>query len=60
VGNFTEFRLLMELSRGGHVVKLMNERIENRFTESEVLAIFSDTCKGLVMMRVLTHFCLNF
>lgn len=50
-GRFTEFWLLMELCPDGHIVDLMNTRLDRPFTEKEVLKIFEDCCEGMAVMH---------
>ncbi len=38
-GRFTEQLILMEYCPGGHVVGIMNRRLNRRFVESEVLKV---------------------
>ncbi|KAI7847799.1 kinase-like domain-containing protein [Circinella umbellata] len=48
-----EALILMEYCPGGGVIDLMNRRLQQRLTESEVLKIFSDVCEALAYM----HYC---
>ncbi|GAM19899.1 hypothetical protein SAMD00019534_030740, partial [Acytostelium subglobosum LB1] len=48
-----EVFILMELCSGGHLVDLMMKRQQNRFTEVEVLGIFSDVCESVAAMHSL-------
>eukprot|EP01113_Clastostelium_recurvatum_P016618 TRINITY_DN1955_c0_g1_i2.p1 TRINITY_DN1955_c0_g1~~TRINITY_DN1955_c0_g1_i2.p1 ORF type:complete len:964 (+),score=205.72 TRINITY_DN1955_c0_g1_i2:94-2985(+) len=46
-----EIYILMEYCGGGHVVDLMNSRLSNRFSESEVVNMFYDICDGVCHMH---------
>ncbi|KXJ11367.1 AP2-associated protein kinase 1 [Exaiptasia diaphana] len=46
-----EVLILMEYCKDGHVVQLMNERINDGFNESLVLKIFSDTCEAVAQLH---------
>eukprot|EP00050_Salpingoeca_kvevrii_P012825 m.24962 g.24962 ORF g.24962 m.24962 type:complete len:559 (+) comp4364_c0_seq1:245-1921(+) len=50
-GKFAEYLLLMEYCPGGHVVDIMNRRLNRPFEEKEVLKIFSDVCLGLAALH---------
>eukprot|EP00047_Mylnosiga_fluctuans_P015191 m.44084 g.44084 ORF g.44084 m.44084 type:complete len:495 (+) comp5812_c0_seq2:102-1586(+) len=52
-GRFTEQLILMEYCPGGHVIGIMNRRLQRRFNEAEVLKIFSDTCLGVAALHQL-------
>ena len=41
-----EVLLLLEYCSRGHVLDLMNKKIQTGFTQKEVLNIFSDVCKA--------------
>ena len=41
-----EILLLIEYCSRGHVLDLMNKRLNSGFNESEILHIFSDVCQG--------------
>ena len=41
-----EVLLLLEYCSRGHVLDLMNKKIQTGFTQKEVLSIFSDVCKA--------------
>lgn len=45
-GDVYEILLLMQYYRG-HVLQLMNERLQSGFTESEILRIFCDICEAV-------------
>lgn len=36
---------------GGGIIDLLNSRLQNRLTESEILKIFSDTCEAVAHMH---------
>ena len=48
----------MELCPGGHLVGLMNKRLQatngSMFKESEILQIFQDVCEGVAQMHTQT------
>ncbi|GAM19078.1 hypothetical protein SAMD00019534_022530 [Acytostelium subglobosum LB1] len=46
-----EVFILMEFCAGGHLVDLMTKRQQNKFSENEVLAIFSDVCEAVAHMH---------
>ncbi|KAK9476187.1 hypothetical protein V1514DRAFT_337689 [Lipomyces japonicus] len=48
-----EVFLLMEYCSGGGLIDFMNTRLQNRFTESEILKIFSDVTEGVACMHYL-------
>ncbi|KAK9374672.1 kinase-like domain-containing protein [Lipomyces chichibuensis] len=48
-----EVFLLMEYCSGGGLIDLMNTRLQDRFTESEILNIFSDIVEGVACMHYL-------
>ncbi|KAI9223295.1 kinase-like domain-containing protein, partial [Blastocladiella britannica] len=43
--------ILMEYCPGGHCVDLMNQRLQNRLMEHEILKIFGDACEGVARMH---------
>ncbi|KAI9145251.1 kinase-like domain-containing protein, partial [Paraphysoderma sedebokerense] len=43
--------ILMEYCPGGHVVDIMNRRLNDRLTETEILRIFSDTCEAVALFH---------
>uniref|UniRef100_UPI00358E9723 BMP-2-inducible protein kinase-like isoform X2 n=1 Tax=Myxine glutinosa TaxID=7769 RepID=UPI00358E9723 len=46
-----EVFILMEFCKGGHLVRQMNDRLEEGFTEQEVLHIFCDVCEAVACMH---------
>ena len=48
-----EVFLLMEWCNGGGLIDFMNTRLQNRFTESEILNIFTDIAEGVACMHYL-------
>ncbi|KAK3722074.1 hypothetical protein QZH41_019817, partial [Actinostola sp. cb2023] len=46
-----EVLILMEYCKDGHVVQLMNEHINEGFSESLVLKIFTDTCEAVAQLH---------
>ncbi|KAK9244972.1 kinase-like domain-containing protein [Lipomyces tetrasporus] len=48
-----EVFLLMEYCSGGGLIDFMNTRLQDRFTESEILNIFSDVVEGVACMHYL-------
>ncbi|KAK7205167.1 hypothetical protein BZA70DRAFT_175345 [Myxozyma melibiosi] len=48
-----EVFVLMEFCSGGGLIDFMNTRLQNRFTESEILKIFSDIVEGVSGMHYL-------
>ncbi|KAK9238070.1 hypothetical protein V1525DRAFT_402347 [Lipomyces kononenkoae] len=48
-----EVFLLMEYCSGGGLIDLMNTRLQDRFTEAEILKIFSDIVEGVACMHYL-------
>ncbi|EDO39786.1 predicted protein, partial [Nematostella vectensis] len=46
-----EVLILMEYCKEGHVVQLMNERINTGFSESLVLKIFTDACEAVALLH---------
>lgn len=48
--NCKELYVLMEYA-SGHMVEIMNSRLQDRFTETEVLQIFTDVCHGVDHMH---------
>eukprot|EP01119_Soliformovum_irregulare_P020827 TRINITY_DN6807_c0_g1_i5.p1 TRINITY_DN6807_c0_g1~~TRINITY_DN6807_c0_g1_i5.p1 ORF type:complete len:854 (+),score=258.52 TRINITY_DN6807_c0_g1_i5:85-2562(+) len=46
-----EALLLMELCSGGGVLDMMNDRFHSRFSEGEILDIFSQVCAGVEVMH---------
>ena len=46
-----EVQLLMEFCRAGHVVQLMNLRLESKFTQTEVLKIFCDVVEAVATLH---------
>ncbi|KAF2077105.1 hypothetical protein CYY_001614 [Polysphondylium violaceum] len=49
--NNTEVFILMEYCSGGHLVELMQKRIQNKFSEHEILKIYSDICESVAYMH---------
>ena len=49
-GGFEVF-ILMEYCSGGQLIDYMNERLDTRLTEDQVLTIFSDICEAIVLMH---------
>lgn len=43
--------IAMEYCSGGGLLDMMNKRINNRFTEQEVLAIFSDIVEAVAYLH---------
>ncbi|EGG03720.1 uncharacterized protein MELLADRAFT_49432 [Melampsora larici-populina 98AG31] len=50
-GSGYEIFILMELCPGGGIIDLLNSRLQNRLTESEILKIFSDTVEAVAHMH---------
>lgn len=50
-GTGYEIFILMELCPGGGIIDLLNSRLQNRLTESEILKIFSDTVEAVAHMH---------
>ena len=50
-GGFVQFWLLLELCNYGHVVDLMNTKLDTKFTETEVLTIFGDVVEAVAAMH---------
>ncbi|KDE07373.1 NAK protein kinase [Microbotryum lychnidis-dioicae p1A1 Lamole] len=46
-----EIYILMEWCAGGGIIDLMNTRLQNRLTETEILKIFSDTVEAVAHMH---------
>jgi AP2-associated kinase len=46
-----EIFILMEWCPGGGIIDLLNSRLQNRLTESEILKIFSDTVAAVAHMH---------
>ncbi|KAG0152345.1 hypothetical protein CROQUDRAFT_140229 [Cronartium quercuum f. sp. fusiforme G11] len=46
-----EIFILMEFCPGGGIIDLLNSRLQNRLTESEILKIFSDTVDAVAHMH---------
>ncbi|KAM0752909.1 hypothetical protein T439DRAFT_346657 [Meredithblackwellia eburnea MCA 4105] len=46
-----EIYILMEWCAGGGIIDMMNTRLQNRLTESEILKIFSDTVEAVAHMH---------
>ncbi|GAA5960140.1 hypothetical protein JCM21900_002418 [Sporobolomyces salmonicolor] len=46
-----EIYILMEWCRGGGIIDMMNTRLQNRLTESEILKIFADTVEAVAHMH---------
>ncbi|MBW0512151.1 hypothetical protein O181_051866 [Austropuccinia psidii MF-1] len=46
-----EIFILMEWCSGGGIIDLLNSRLQNRLTESEILKIFSDTVEAVAHMH---------
>ncbi|GAA5946969.1 hypothetical protein JCM3765_002095 [Sporobolomyces pararoseus] len=46
-----EIYILMEWCAGGGIIDMMNTRLQNRMTESEVLKIFADTVEAVAHMH---------
>ncbi|SCV74186.1 BQ2448_6618 [Microbotryum intermedium] len=46
-----EIYILMEWCEGGGIIDLMNTRLQNRLTETEILKIFSDTVEAVAHMH---------
>lgn len=51
-GGFEVF-ILMEYCPGGGIIDMMNQRLQTRLTEPEVLKIFSDVSQGVACMHYL-------
>ncbi|KAI5118386.1 hypothetical protein M0805_005848 [Coniferiporia weirii] len=49
-GMFEVF-ILMEFCSGGGIIDMMNRRLRERLTESEILQIFVDVCEGVAAMH---------
>jgi AP2-associated kinase len=49
-GGFEVF-ILMEHCGGGQLIDFMNQRLETRLSEDQVLTIFSDVCQAIVLMH---------
>lgn len=41
----------MELAAGGGIIDMMNTRLQNRLTESEILKVFSDVVEAVAHMH---------
>ncbi|RMZ77347.1 hypothetical protein DV737_g4418, partial [Chaetothyriales sp. CBS 132003] len=52
-GGGYEVFLLMEFCQGGGLIDFMNTRLQNRLTEPEILAIFTDIAEGVACMHYL-------
>ena len=48
-----EVFILMEFCPGGGIIDMMNRRLRERLTESEILTIFVEVCEGLAAMHAL-------
>ncbi len=48
-----EVFILMEFCPGGGIIDMMNRRLRERLTESEILTIFIEICEGLAAMHAL-------
>ncbi|KAF9469769.1 hypothetical protein BDZ94DRAFT_1151605 [Collybia nuda] len=46
-----EVFILMEFCPGGGIIDMMNRRLRERLTESEILQIFVDVCEGVAYMH---------
>ena len=46
-----EVLLLLEYCSRGHVLDLMNKKIQTGFTQKEVLHIYSDVCKAIARLH---------
>ena len=46
-----EVQLLMEYCRAGHIVQLMNLRLESKFTQTEVVKIFCDVVEAVAALH---------
>ncbi|KAM0788072.1 hypothetical protein ACM66B_001243 [Microbotryomycetes sp. NB124-2] len=46
-----EIFILMEWCAGGGIIDMMNQRLQNRLTESEILKIFGDTVEAVAHMH---------
>ncbi|ORY57112.1 hypothetical protein BCR35DRAFT_296112 [Leucosporidium creatinivorum] len=46
-----EIYILMEWCAGGGIIDMMNTRLQNRLTETEILKIFSDTVEAVAHMH---------
>ncbi|GAA6009462.1 hypothetical protein JCM11491_003566 [Sporobolomyces phaffii] len=46
-----EIYILMEWCAGGGIIDMMNTRLQNRMTESEILKIFADTVEAVAHMH---------
>ena len=46
-----EVHLLMEYCKAGHVVQLMNTRLQSRFSQTEVLKIFCDVVEAVAALH---------
>ncbi|KAG9027687.1 hypothetical protein FRB95_007458 [Tulasnella sp. JGI-2019a] len=46
-----EVFILMEYCAGGGIIDMMNRRLRERLTESEILQIFVDVCEGVACMH---------
>ncbi|KDQ63077.1 hypothetical protein JAAARDRAFT_147014 [Jaapia argillacea MUCL 33604] len=46
-----EVFILMEFCQGGGIIDMMNRRLRERLTESEILQIFADACEGVAAMH---------
>ncbi|KAF9024135.1 hypothetical protein BDZ89DRAFT_1017791 [Hymenopellis radicata] len=49
-GSYEVF-ILMEFCPGGGIIDMMNRRLRERLTESEILTIFVDVCEGVAHMH---------
>ena len=49
-GTFEVF-ILMEFCPGGGIIDMMNRRLRERLTESEILQIFVDVCEAVAAMH---------
>lgn len=48
-----EVFILMEFCAGGGIIDMMNRRLRERLTESEILTVFVNVCEGLAAMHAL-------
>jgi AP2-associated kinase len=46
-----EVFILMEYCGGGQLIGFMNERLETRLSEDQVLDIFADVCEAITLMH---------
>lgn len=50
-GEGYEILILMEYCSGGHIVDLMNSRLQVRLNENEILSIFTSVCKAVAHLH---------